>query len=142
MLYANPRVWQTGENPTRQGRKDRQRRKAVQKQYRLRKNSQFRYVYRKGKGTAGRELAVAFVRGPRLMAGFAVSKKVGNAVVRNRVKRRLREAFKKQIPYLRRGMYVFTARDIAAQADYRRLEETMVYVLKKCGLYMDSPEQP
>ncbi len=113
----------------------------MQKQYRLRRNSQFRYVYRKGRGTAGRELAVAFVRGPRLMAGFAVSKKVGNAVTRNRVKRRLREAFKKQIPYLRRGMYVFTARDIAAQADYRRLEETMVYVLKKCGLYKDSPER-
>ena len=52
---------------------------------------------------ACRELVLLFVRGSKLQVGFSVSKKVGKAVVRNRVKRRLREAFSPQIPNLKCG---------------------------------------
>ena len=46
----------------------------MEKQYRLRKNGQFRYVYKKGKGSACREISLGYVKGARLLAGFAVSK--------------------------------------------------------------------
>jgi ribonuclease P protein component len=66
---------------------------------RLSRSSDFRRIYRQGSSTASRFLVLySFKRpaetgaeGPRL--GLSVSKKLGGAVVRNRVKRLLREAF-------------------------------------------------
>lgn len=107
----------------------------MEQQYRLRKNGQFRYVYKKGKGSSCRELAVGFVRGPRLLVGFAVSKKIGNAVTRNRVKRRLRAAFQRELPLLKSGLYVVTAREAAAQADFKTLWSSMRYLMRKQNLY-------
>ena len=107
----------------------------MEQKYRLRKNGQFRYVYRKGKSNACRELAAAFVRGPRLLVGFSVGKKVGNAVIRNRVKRRLRAAFRQEIPSLKSGLYVITAREAAAGASFASLRDSMRYLLRKQELY-------
>ena len=86
---------------------------------------------------ACRELLLLFVRGSKLQVGFSVSKKVGKAVVRNRVKRRLREAFSPQIPNLKCGQYVFVAREAAARADFAHLQRSMCYLLRKQGLYRE-----
>ena len=112
----------------------------MEKHYRLKRNGQFHYVYRKGKRVGGHEMTLFFVRGPRVLAGFSVSKKVGNAVTRNRVKRRLREAFRPLIPYCTSGMYVFSARDTAGDASYRSLDRTMRYLMNKAGLLKGLPQ--
>ena len=109
----------------------------MQQQYRMRKNGQFRYVYKKGKGAACREFSVGFIKGPKLMVGFSVSKKIGNAVTRNKVRRRLRECFRAELPMLKKGLYVVTARESAAQADFAKLQGGMKYLLKKQGLYRE-----
>ena len=61
-------------------------------------------------------------------------------MTRNRVKRRLREAFRHLIPYCASGMYVFSARDTAGEAAYRSLDKTMRYLMNKAGLLKGMPQ--
>lgn len=64
--------------------------------------------------------------------GFIVSKAVGNAVRRNRVKRRLREIMRPRISDLEPGsLFVIRAQPNAAEADYAVLESEVVTLLSK-----------
>mgnify|MGYP006289835419 CR=1 FL=1 len=60
----------------------------------LKKNREFKKVYENGKSYATRNLVIYclnYEKGKKNRYGLSVSKKIGNAVVRNRLKRRLRE---------------------------------------------------
>ena len=111
----------------------------MQKAHRIRTNGHFRYVYRKGKKASGQTMVAYYVKAGRMQAGFSVSKKVGCAVVRNRIKRRMRESFRQMMPQLCRGNYVFSARDGAAQADYWMINQEMARLLTKIGAMKGSP---
>lgn len=110
----------------------------MQKEYRIRKNGQFQYVYRRGTASSCREMTLIYIRASRLQVGFSVSKKVGKAVIRNKVKRRLRAAFSTQLKDLKCGYYVFAVKPLAAEADYRTLLGSMKYLLRRQNLYRDS----
>lgn len=94
---------------------------------RLRSSSDFNKVYKRGTSVAGQLLVVYVLNeeetGQRL--GFSISRRVGSAVVRNKVRRRLAEAYAglgKEAPA---GDCVIIARSAAAGASYQKLEEEM-----------------
>ena len=103
----------------------------MERRYRLQKNRTFQYVYRRGKSVACRDLVMLHAIGKGLQVGFSVSKKVGNAVTRNLVKRRLRECFRPYLGDVKNGLYVIVARPSAAEATFQSLQRDVRYLLNK-----------
>lgn len=71
-----------------------------------------------------------------LRVGYTASKRVGNAVARNRCKRRLREAVRKIMPsHAREGMdYVLIAREDTAERPFEQLLADLREALRRLGV--------
>lgn len=105
--------------------------------YSLKKNKEFAFAYRRGKAVSSELLTLIFVRRGEgfTRTGFSVGKKIGKAVVRNKVKRRLREAYSRVIPAVKPGYsLVFVAKGPAALAAYRDMDKTMNLLLRRAEL--------
>lgn len=105
--------------------------------YSLKRNKEFRRTFRQGKSAGSRLLVLihSSSRQPGIRIGFAVSKKIGSAVVRNRVKRRLREAVTPLLPEIHPGCrLIFIARSPITDAGFKEIESTVRRLLVKAGL--------
>lgn len=103
----------------------------------LTKNSQFREVYGKGRSIPDRLLVIYYM--PNNLAcsrfGFCVGKKVGNAVIRNRIKRVLREICRLNIVGFKNGYdCVIIARPRIINEDYESIKKSLMRLIKKAGL--------
>ncbi len=66
--------------------------------------------------------------------GFSVSKKVGNSVVRNRARRRMKEAYRTLLAQMQGNhSFVFVARSSIANAEFTSICQQMQRLLRKAG---------
>ena len=105
--------------------------------YRLRKNRDYQRVYRRGKSVGSHLMALVYVRAPGgLKIGFSASKKIGNAVTRNRARRRMRECVRVRIPRIKSGWHmVFIARRSIADAPFSGIEKCVDKLLTQANLW-------
>jgi len=109
----------------------------VKREQRLRTAAEFRRVRELAPRGWPHRLLVLYVAPNEIgwtRVGITVSGRVGNAVVRNRVRRRLREAMRARLPMLRHGKdLVIAARPASATATWAELVEALDKVLTRAG---------
>jgi ribonuclease P protein component len=109
----------------------------MERRHRLRDHEQFQRVKKEGRSWSHVLLVLCTLPNGlnHSRFGFSVSKRVGKAVVRNRVKRLLREATgARQESVLPGHDLVFIARRPAAGADYREVDQAVEDLLTLAGL--------
>lgn len=107
----------------------------------LKKNSEFRRLYSKGKSavTPYMVLYCRRNRGGENRLGYTVSVKLGHAVTRNRVRRRLREIYRLNAPALRSGWdIVIVARQRCVGARYEKLNAAFLSACAELGLLKEA----
>ena len=102
---------------------------------RLTGSKRFSEIHRDGTSSANRLLVIRFLDNGLDQSRFAflVSKRIGNAVVRNKVKRRLREAVRST--QVKKGWdAVFIARKGSEKANFQELSQAAASLLTRCNL--------
>ena len=110
----------------------------MKRRYRVRTDKQFQEIRRQGRSYANHLLVLWAL--PNHLAysrfGFAVNSRIGNAVRRNRIKRRLREIIRLQQESIQPGWdIVLIARQPIRSADYQEMESACARLLRRAQLF-------
>ena len=114
----------------------------MQRKHRLRANADFQRLRRDGKSLLHPLVVMAFLPSDlgHSRFGFAVGRRIGNAVKRNQIKRRMREAVRLR---LREGVIaagwdvVLIARRPIRDASFRQVDQAIGLLLRRAGLMVE-----
>ena len=108
----------------------------------VKENYEFRRIYRKGKSAVSPQLVIYCQRNRRghSRLGVSVSTTLGCAVVRNRVRRRIREIYRLNKAKMLPGYdLIVVARVRAVETDYQKLDRTYLRLLEQLDLLREDP---
>ena len=84
-------------------------------------------------------MGVISAKSGQTQGAVVASRRVGSAVIRNRVKRRLRDIFRHQLPFLRKGLWiVITAKTPASTASTEMLRSEWLRLGRRLSIFADS----
>lgn len=111
----------------------------MQKRYRLAKRKDFGRVYKLGQSAANRQFVVYLMQNPqteKMRVGVSVSKKLGGAVVRNRLRRQVKEIVRLNADRIAPGYdFIIIVRKGALGLSYREMEKSLQHVFKRAALW-------
>lgn len=111
---------------------------AIPKKERLKEGTKFSLLFRRGRSLHDKLLVLYYLprTGEERQAGFSVGKKLGNAVVRNRIKRKMKAAYREFFQNVPHGYYVlFIGRKGIRHVSYWEIRQSMMELLKRAGLW-------
>ena len=110
----------------------------MQKKYRLKNNEDFNRVYRQGNSVANRQFVLYWLYREdvqHIRLGVSTSKKLGKAVVRNKVRRLVKEVIRLLLPSLEPHFdIVIIARYASVGLGFEETKKSLIHLLKKAGL--------
>ncbi|WP_313756652.1 ribonuclease P protein component [Tissierella sp.] len=109
----------------------------MNKIYRLRSNIEFRKVYSGGKNYWNRNL-ILYVRKNSVgnsRVGYSITKKIGNSVVRNKIRRKMKEIYRLNFNNIKSNYdLIFIPKKNVVDISYKELESAMLHILKLAGM--------
>lgn len=118
--------------------------KLIPKKYRLKKKGDFQKIFEHGKSFAGPYFVLYLKKKEEQRPsriGFAVSKKMGTAVLRNKLKRKLREAIRPLIPRVKENYdIIVVARSRLKKISFQETRMQLMLILNKACLVKGDKE--
>ena len=102
--------------------------------YRLKKEKDINLVFNKGKRLYSDSVTIIYYKSNEIKAGFAVSKKHGGSVKRNRIKRLLRESFRSFMPKIRQNFFFVFIPKVKEEYSLKKFNETIEFLFKKAEI--------
>ncbi|MDP4105525.1 MAG: ribonuclease P protein component [Bacillota bacterium] len=106
----------------------------MKKELRIKKNKDFQEAFKKGRSFANRQFVVYVLKKEgqtSFRIGLSVSKKLGNAVMRNQIKRYIRQAVFEIKESMQQDLdYVIIARKPLVEMDFFEVKKSLAHVLK------------
>jgi len=113
----------------------------MRKSYRVKKEAEFQRVFTEGKSCANRQFVVYMIEKPEQIhfrVGISVGKKIGNAVARNWVKRRIRQSLTELKPQLKQDCdFIVIARPGVAWMEMAEVKAHLIHVLRLANVLVD-----
>ena len=108
----------------------------------IKKNYQFNNTFKKGKYFSGEYIECFYIKNNKNMnyIGIAISSKLCNAVKRNRIKRVIREVYRKEEENIKVGntiVFLWKKKAKIDECNYNNILKDIIKIYKKIGIYIN-----